>query len=386
MFPPPAPPLQDFGTPTWVKEIITTSHTNSEVKLRDLITPDPDFPGLKDWRNGEPDEIEVEWQLMQIDYTAPDGGARGKVVAAPQVLNQGDDVVTRRYEFYDYVGPTDAGSGEVLVDTVAPDGLHGGTNTAYADTLVVGQYLGAQMSAFAAVQPLGLIDHLPDGVANTPYPTRTVVIASDTHFTASSAGALPDGLIFDPTTARIYGTPTVSGQFQFRIRVSQTNGPTLAHTYSFSVADAGVILPPHSSVDTISLPLDSGTTSGDGVYTNGTVARVTAQSLPGFAFVNWTDNGQVVSTNRDYSLNIALNHSLAANFIAVPEVGLLRLNSAELVLRWPTNFAGFIVQESPELSLPNWTTVSSVPAVVGTNFQATLSIIDAKHFYRLTLP
>src|SRR5271157_1894860 len=48
--PPPVLPATEFGAAGWVKEIRTTSHTNNEVKLRNLITPDPDYPGIKDWR------------------------------------------------------------------------------------------------------------------------------------------------------------------------------------------------------------------------------------------------------------------------------------------------------------------------------------------------
>jgi hypothetical protein len=44
-----------------------------------------------------------------------------------------------------------------------PDGIHG-TGT-YSNTIVVGKFLGAQMSAMTGQPPLALIDHLPDGQA-----------------------------------------------------------------------------------------------------------------------------------------------------------------------------------------------------------------------------
>ena len=71
----PAPLLpikNEFSDATWCKEIRTTSHTNTPVLIRDLITPDPNDPTGRDWRNGEPDEVEVEWQLLQIDYLSVD--------------------------------------------------------------------------------------------------------------------------------------------------------------------------------------------------------------------------------------------------------------------------------------------------------------------------
>ena len=41
---------------------------------------------------------------------------------------------------------------------------------------------------------------------------------------------------------------------------------------------------------------------------------MTATAEPGFTFLNWTDNGTVVSTNSSYTLAMDVNHSLVANF------------------------------------------------------------------------
>jgi hypothetical protein len=91
VLPLPPPPLSDpsivyeFSDATWVKVITTTSHTNTPVPLRDLVTPDTNNPNAKDWRNGEPDEVETEWQLLQTDYgagynpTNGVGGANGQL-------------------------------------------------------------------------------------------------------------------------------------------------------------------------------------------------------------------------------------------------------------------------------------------------------------------
>jgi hypothetical protein len=93
-----------------VKEIRTTSHNNNEVRLRDLVSDDPDDPNDKNWRNGEPDEVEVEWQILQTDFKKKDGGRNGELQGAPEDLNNGDEIVTRRYEFFNAAfGPIDRG-------------------------------------------------------------------------------------------------------------------------------------------------------------------------------------------------------------------------------------------------------------------------------------
>ena len=54
---------KEFGEPSWVKVIKTTTHNINPVALQDLVSDDADSDGLPDWQNGEPDEVETEWYL-----------------------------------------------------------------------------------------------------------------------------------------------------------------------------------------------------------------------------------------------------------------------------------------------------------------------------------
>jgi hypothetical protein len=49
---------------------------------------------------------------------APDGGPNGELAAAPEDLPNGDEVMTRRYEFSKYIGLLDEQSGEAMADVV----------------------------------------------------------------------------------------------------------------------------------------------------------------------------------------------------------------------------------------------------------------------------
>ncbi len=123
--PPPEPPVLEFGDASWVKEIKTTTHNANKVELADLVADAPGQP--QPWANGEPDEVEVEWRILQTEFAAADGGANGELQGAPEDLPDGDEVVTRRYEFYKYIGPVDGESGEAVADKVGapdPDGVH----------------------------------------------------------------------------------------------------------------------------------------------------------------------------------------------------------------------------------------------------------------------
>ncbi|MDP2237557.1 MAG: T9SS type A sorting domain-containing protein [Bacteroidales bacterium] len=68
-------------------------------------------------------------------------------------------------------------------------------------------------------------------------------------------------------------------------------------------------------VTTNSLPSSGGTTSGGGFYTFGQNVSVSAIASTGYTFLNWTLNGQIVSTASTYSFTMpASDLSLWANF------------------------------------------------------------------------
>ena len=331
--PPPVPPPLQFGKAVWVKEIKTTTHNNKEIKLRELVSDDPEDANDKNWKNGEPDEIEVEWRILQKNSGLPDGGVNNQLAAAAEPLPGGDEVVTRRYEFFKYVGPLDAETGEAMGDLVGPDGSHGSGTVSYADhwdpntaewaivttnmstVVVVGDWTGSQMAAVDVHAPVGLIDHCGEGRINTPFAARTLVVEGSRPFTSVRTGDLPSGMNFNEVTGVLAGTPTASGTFSFKIAASDGLNPDVAKNYTLKIAAAGAILPPASLLDTTVSPVGTGSTTGDGSFAIGANATATATAMPGYAFLNWTDNSAVVSTNPSYTLTMNINHSLVANFV-----------------------------------------------------------------------
>jgi hypothetical protein len=300
---------------------------------------------------------------------------------APENLPHGDEVITRRYEFYKYVGPLDLETGEALGAIVAADGIHG--TGVYSNTVVVGDFLGAQMSALDVKAPLGLIDHLPDGEVQVPYGTRTMVIAGDTSFVAATSGSLPDGLVFDSAIGQVSGTPMASGVFVFNVQISAPNSPALTKAYAFTIAEAGAVLPPHCAVDTGIEPSNSGNAVGTGVYPSGSTATVVATPNPGFGFVNWTDNGTVVSQSASYPFLLEANRSLVAHFALMPTLQAISAAGQVLILQWPTNFVDFSLTESTALATTNWNAAIDAITVTGTNYQVTIPATNTSRFFQL---
>ena len=62
------------------------------------------------------------------------------------------------------------------------------------------------------------------------------------------------------------------------------------------------------------IPITGGTTSGGGVKTGGSPVTVIAAPNPGYAFANWTENGDVISSSSSYTFTATANRTLVANF------------------------------------------------------------------------
>jgi hypothetical protein len=173
--------------------------------------------------------------------------------------------------------------------------------------------------------------------------------------------------------------------FILKISVTSSNNAVLNKTYPFMVT-AGAVASPHSSVDTSASPTDGGTTSGDGVYTNGTTATVTATANAGFRFVNWTDNDRFVSLSTNYQFTNILNRSLVANFIPAPSLNYALQPPNTLLISWSTNFSGFSLQHNSDLATTGWVTWPDAITTVGSNYQAYITTTNGQWYFRLMHP
>lgn len=68
------------------------------------------------------------------------------------------------------------------------------------------------------------------------------------------------------------------------------------------------------SVITSALPYGEGGATGGGTYAAGSSITVSATPRFNYAFVNWTENGSVVSTDLNYTFALNANRNLVANF------------------------------------------------------------------------
>jgi hypothetical protein len=144
----PAHPL--FGEAIWAKVFTITVQNPEPVKLEDLVLGDPAVPPET--------ETEIEWQLLQDGNAGFD--ARGDNVN----VGEGNESVTRRYEFYKYMGDLSDRLlydeyGEALIENPTTQEAMAANN----GMGVVGDFLGRQNVAVNLIPEPGTLTLLVAG-------------------------------------------------------------------------------------------------------------------------------------------------------------------------------------------------------------------------------
>ena len=101
-----------------------------------------------------------------------------------------------------------------------------------------------------------------------------------------------------------------------------TENGTVASTsssYTFTATSNRTLVanfaPNDCTITLVPRPPMGGTVSGGGSVAKGSAVTATAATNGGFAFTNWTENGNVVSTSSSYSFAATSNRMLVANFV-----------------------------------------------------------------------
>ncbi len=232
----PEPPENEdrdqYGPAVWVKILKTVQKSGRKVKLGDLMSDDPHRDGDKTWEGDEQAETEIEWELFQRRPANKQREEGEDEIEAGDNLPEGDEVVTRRYEFYTYTGSVSPKDGQAECSDLdkCPDAL--------------GAYIGAQMAGFDQALPLGMPDALQGGQSGAPYVNRSVVVGGNTPYVVKvSEGELPEGLRIDPVTGVLSGTPARAGVFQFKVSALDADKVEFAKTFQLTVA-AEIVAPP----------------------------------------------------------------------------------------------------------------------------------------------
>ncbi len=158
-----------------------------------------------------------------------------------------------------------------------------------------------------------IVTEVGNYVANFSLNTYEITATAnpDTGGTVSGAGTYDHG-----TTATL--TATANEGYTF---VNWTKDSTTVSTdasYSFIVTEVGNYVANFSlntyEINVLVNPAEGGTTTGGGTYDHGTTATLTATPNAGYIFINWTKEGEEVSTSETYSFVVTEAADYVANF------------------------------------------------------------------------
>jgi M6 family metalloprotease-like protein len=233
-----------------------------------------------------------KFALTQQIYTSAELGETG-LITSIAFYNAGD-VKTRTYDFYLKHTTKDAFTDANDWVTVSEaDKVFSGSVTMAADAWTIINF--SNPFAYDGTSNVVLVtDDNSNAYTGSPHMSCRVFGAPN-----QALYAYNDNTNFDPLS------PSVSSSITHAL-YSVKNQLLIAK----AEAPTGPL-----SVTVSASPVDAGTVGGGGEYSFGETCTVTATSAEGYTFVNWTKNGEVVSTEATYSFVVSNNVDLVANFM-----------------------------------------------------------------------
>jgi len=149
-----------------------------------------------------------------------------------------------------------------------------------------------------------------------------LAVQSSTFVISVSASPVDGGTVtgggnYNPgATATVIATP--NNCYQFVNWTENGNEVSTSSSYSFTVTANRTLVANFSkiqySISASASPTAGGSVTGAGTYDCGSTAMLHALANSCYHFVNWTENGNEVSTSADYSFTVSGDRTLVANF------------------------------------------------------------------------
>jgi len=139
-------------------------------------------------------------------------------------------------------------------------------------------------------------------ITATPLPGYAFVNWTENGSVVSLSPSLKSNSLNAPS-----GTTEVSASSSYQFVMGNTNRSITAN---FALVVLG-----NFSINLSSNPVAGGSTLGGGSFVENSVKTVTATPNTGYTFVNWTENGVIVSTNTSFNFTLTANKTLVAHFL-----------------------------------------------------------------------
>jgi len=191
--------------------------------------------------------------------------------------------------------------------------------------------------------------------------TGANVITATAHDAAGNTGQAVLTVTYNPPDTT---PPTIS--------ITSPTSASTYNTFSNNINLGG------TASDNVGVTQVTWSNSGGG---SGTASGTTAWNITGVPLQGGTN--LITVTAYDAAGNSG-NAALTVTY-NLPALGIANQNSS-IVLTWPTNAVGFILENATNLPAANWTTNSSSPSIVNGQYTVANTISNATKFYRLIKP
>ena len=191
------------------------------------------------------------------------------------------------------------------------------TNSGGGYPMIVGLYEGSNSNCFYQAfnsNVNGFVwTHYPDYGSNYNYALciQTHLTRTTTYSPVYNVYRNDEGLAQNLTgTSYNDASPTIENSYYVTAKVGDNES---CPSQAVEIIIGGI------EITATANPSSGGTITGIGSYIEGATATLTATPNLGYAFVNWTENNQVVSTNATYSFTVNEPLNLVANFQSIPK-------------------------------------------------------------------
>lgn len=282
----------------WVCFRCTSASEKAQVKA--IVHGDADYQIIANGSESPADK-HVATAALSFTRTAPNGGSYNWRRLSIPFQNTGPctDV---RYILMTATTNESPGTGSTNDDLFVDDVL-----LVYNPTLSMGNLASTNFTPGQSVTiPFTLTGTMSPDNLNA---TANAVIAQLSDANGSFSNPTELGRVTTNTNGSISAQIPNVANGQYSIRVISTNYPMIGQN-----AQQVTIAVPSYNIAVNANPTEGGTVTGGGEYSAGQSCTVTATANTGYTFTNWTESGNVASTNASYTFNVTGNRTLVANF------------------------------------------------------------------------
>ena len=277
-----------------------STSTSVEANVKAVVHGNADYKVIADGTE-DPANMHVATANMMFTRTAPNGGSYNWRRLSIPFVNNGPCTDVRYILFIATTNKT-PGQGSTSDDLFIDDIL-----LIYNPTLSMGNLASNSYSPGDAINiPFTLTGTMSPDNLNA---TANVVIAQLSDANGSFNNPTELGRVTTNTSGSIFTQIPNVANGQYSIRVISTNYPMIGQN-----AQQVTITVPSYNIAVNANPTEGGTVTGGGEYSAGQSCTVTATANAGYTFTNWTESGNVASTNASYTFNVTGNRTLVANF------------------------------------------------------------------------